>query len=38
LRLQVSQFLPGKHDTPPLLLLPLWFDGQRSQQAHGEQR
>jgi hypothetical protein len=38
LRLQVSQFLLGKHDTPPLLLLPLWFDGQRSQQAHGEQR
>jgi len=34
LRLQVSQFLLGKHDTPPLLLLPLWFDGQRSQQAH----
>ena len=31
LRLQVSQFLLGKHNTPPLLLLPLWFDGQRRQ-------
>jgi len=34
LRLQKSQFLLGKHSTPPLLLLPLWFDCQSGQQAH----
>jgi hypothetical protein len=27
LRFQESQFLLRKHGTPPLLLLPLWFNG-----------